>query len=133
MKSVYRIDIMTSTFRGHASGSAGAHKQKGEKMETAYEIMEGKLVIRVPKELDHHQANALRAETDLLIEMYHIRQLMFDFSDTEFMDSSGIGVLIGRYKLLSYKGGTVSAKNLNRQMEKIFQASGLKKIIPVEE
>ena len=74
-----------------------------------------------------------RQETDLLIDTYHVRHLVFDFTETEFMDSSGIGVIIGRCKNLGYSGGDVSACHLNERVDKIFTVSGLKKIIQVKE
>ncbi len=101
-------------------------------MDTVYEVRDGKLIIMAPKELDHHQAGRLRSDADLLLEMYHIKHLEFDFTDTEFMDSSGIGVLIGRYKNVRFKGGTISARGLNPRVSKIFEVSGLGKIIRIE-
>ena len=101
-------------------------------MRTGYALENGCLIIQVPKELDHHQANQLRTETDMLIENYHVKQLVFDFAGTDFMDSSGIGVIIGRCKNMNFYGGEVKAKNLNGRVEKIFAVSGLKKIIKIE-
>lgn len=98
-------------------------------MESHYEVWEGQLVIRVPKELDHHQASQLKLEADLLIEAYQIKKLVFDFGDTEFMDSSGIGMMIGRCRNMGYYGGEVSAINLNQRLKKIFVVSGLHKLI----
>lgn len=101
-------------------------------MEYNYELKEGCLKICVPKELDHHCATQLKQETDLLVDAYHVRKLIFDFSETEFMDSSGIGVLIGRCKNMGYSGGEVSAENLNERIQKIFVVSGLHKIIKIK-
>lgn len=98
-------------------------------MESHYELNNGSLIIGMPRELDHHQASQLRLETDLLIETYHVRELVFDFADTEFMDSSGIGVIIGRCKNMRCYGGEVVAKNLNERLQKIFIVSGLHKIM----
>ena len=100
-------------------------------MENQYELKDGFLRVRMPKELDHHSAIGLRAETDMLIRTYHVRHLIFDFSGTEFMDSSGIGVIIGRCKNMNYSGGSVEAEHLNARIEKIFLVSGLNKIIKV--
>ena len=83
-------------------------------MKSQYIMEKGCLVVYVPRELDHHQANRIRTETDLL-------------------DSSGIGVIIGRCKNLGYSGGDVSACHLNERVDKIFTVSGLKKIIQVKE
>lgn len=100
-------------------------------MQTRYELEEMGLVVWVPKELDHHHADVLRAEVEMLIQIYRARNLVFDFKETEFMDSSGIGVLIGRCRNLGYCNGVVYARNLNSRIEKIFNASGLGKIIYV--
>lgn len=100
-------------------------------MQTQYEVADSCLIIKVPRELDHHHADIMRAEVELLIHIHHARNLIFDFEDTEFMDSSGIGVLIGRSRNLGFCNGVVYAKNLNSRVKKIFQASGLHKIIYV--
>lgn len=101
-------------------------------MDYGYEQKGGKLTVFIPKELDHHEAGKLRAEVDMLIDTYRARCLVFDFSNTEFMDSSGIGVVIGRCRNMNFSGGEVYAKNLNERVEKIFTVSGLKKIIKIE-
>lgn len=100
-------------------------------MDCKYESKEGCLTIAMPKEVDHHCAQELRKEADLLIGAYHVRKLVFDFAGTEFMDSSGIGVLIGRCKNMNYSGGEVQAQNLNDRIQKIFVVSGLHKLIRV--
>lgn len=97
------------------------------------ELQDGRLSIHVPRELDHHEANQLKAEADMLIEAYHVKDLVFDFSETEFMDSSGIGVVIGRCRNIGYYGGSVTAQNLNDRIKKIFLVSGLHTLIQVDE
>ena len=54
------------------------------------------LYVRLPRELDHHNAEAVRRQADRMLERFMILRLVFDFQDTEFMDSSGIGVIMGR-------------------------------------
>ena len=100
-------------------------------MEYKFEIGQGKLRVVVPRELDHHLAVQLKEEADLLIETYHVKTLVVDFSNTEFMDSSGIGVLIGRSRNLSFSGGNVVAVNLSPRVEQIFRISGLQRLITV--
>lgn len=97
------------------------------------ELKEGALVIYIPRELDHHEASRVKMEADMMIDAYHVRKLIFDFSQTEFMDSSGIGVIIGRCRNLRYSGGEVCAVNLNGRIEKIFRVSGLHTLIKVDE
>ena len=100
-------------------------------MEYKFEMGQGKLRVVVPKELDHHLATQLKEEADLLIETYHVKTLIFDFTNTEFMDSSGIGVLIGSSRNLSFSGGQVVATNLSPRVEQIFRISGLQRLITV--
>lgn len=97
------------------------------------ELEDGYLRIHVPRELDHHEAAQLKTEADMLIQSYHVKQLVFDFSRTEFMDSSGIGVIIGRCRNISYYGGEAAAQNLNERLKKIFRVSGLHTMIRVDE
>lgn len=87
----------------------------------------------VPKELDHHSSIDLRTQTDMLLKTYPVRKLVFDFQNTEFMDSSGIGMMIGRCKSMDFAGGQVQADHVNDRIRKIFLLSGLHKIIKIEE
>ncbi len=89
------------------------------------------LTIRVPEELDHHNAEKIRAGADLILEKQRINQVVFDFQDTVFMDSSGIGVIMGRYRSMGCMGGKVSAVHMGERVERIFRMSGLYKLIPV--
>ena len=100
-------------------------------MDTKYELEDLGLAVWVPRELDHHHADILRVEVEMLIQRYHVKNLVFDFEETDFMDSSGIGVLIGRSRNLGFGNGVVYARNLNGRVKKIFKASGLEKIIYV--
>ena len=61
-------------------------------MEEKYQLKEGCLTIQMPKELDHHEAGRLKMEADFLIGAYHVRRLVFDFRETEFMDMQEHGV-----------------------------------------
>ena len=100
-------------------------------MQTRFELEELGLAVWVPRELDHHYADILRAEVEMLIHIHRVKNVIFDFENTVFMDSSGIGVLIGRCRNLGFGNGVVYARNLNGRIEKIFNASGLRKIIYV--
>lgn len=105
-----------------------------EKMyEKKYEVYGTRLVYDMPKEVDHHVAQTLCKELDMLIESYGVKELELNFKETEFMDSSGIGVMIGRSKTMQFRGGKISASHLSRRVEMIFQSVGLKKIVEVKE
>lgn len=101
-------------------------------MEHKFEQETGRLIIQMPREVDHHSSEKLRRETDSLLLRYPVRSIVFDFEQTVFMDSSGIGVILGRCKNLRFAGGHASAVHLNEQIQKIFQISGLHKVIEVE-
>ena len=99
-------------------------------MEFKYELENGCLTIRVPKELDHHCATQLRAEADLLIDSYRVNKLVFDFAGTEFMDSSGIGMVMGRHRKMNFLGGRTFVTGIGDNVDRIFRMSGLYRIIP---
>jgi stage II sporulation protein AA (anti-sigma F factor antagonist) len=87
------------------------------------------LAVSLSGELDHHNASAIRDKLDTLYERSGCRHIIFDFSDVSFMDSSGIGMIIGRYKNAEKRGGKVAAAHMNSQLERIFFLSGLQKIV----
>ena len=98
-----------------------------------YQIQENCLTIYLPNELDHHNAEDIRVHADRLIEEHQIKCVIFDFADTNFMDSSGIGVMMGRYKLICLLGGRVWAVHVNERMKKILTMSGGTRIIQIYE
>ena len=100
-------------------------------MQTEYVRNRSVLTIHLPEEVDHCCTEQIRREADRIIEKCLVSRVIFDFSKTNFMDSSGIGVIMGRYKIMMLRRGRVEAVNLNRQMQRIFKMSGLEKIIKV--
>lgn len=96
-----------------------------------FQVEENCLTVFLPGELDHRQAEAIRVEADQLIERKHIKHVIFDFSKTEFMDSSGIGVMMGRYRKMQLLGGDVWAANVSQRLRKILTMSGVLKIIQI--
>ena len=98
-----------------------------------YQIQENCLTIYLPRELDHHNAEEIRKLSDQLIERNHIKHVIFDFKETNFMDSSGIGVIMGRYKRIYMLGGEVCAVHTNERMRKILTMSGVTKIMQIYE
>lgn len=98
-------------------------------MEQNYEVDGMRMIYHVPLELDHHSATQIRTQIDCMIDGAGIREVIFDFSKTDFMDSSGIGVVIGRHKKLTRYGGCVMAYGMNERIDKLFRASGLNRIV----
>ena len=97
-----------------------------------YQVQENSLTIFLPREVDHHAAEELKREVDEMIERNHIKIVIFDFQETDFMDSSGIGVILGRYKNMKLSGGHVYAVHLNERMKKIFAMSGMEHLMEEE-
>ena len=98
-----------------------------------YQVEENCLTIFLPGELDHHNAEEIRKGSDKLIEENHIKCVIFDFQETNFMDSSGIRVILGSYKMVYLLGGEVRAVHANDRMKKILTMSGVTKIIQMYE
>lgn len=98
-----------------------------------YQVQENCLTIFLPKEVDHHNAEEIRRSTDVVIDKNHIKYIIFDFLETKFMDSSGIGVIMGRYKNIKLIGGEVWAVHTNTRMKKILKMSGVTKLIQIYE
>ena len=98
-----------------------------------YQVQENCLFFFLPEDVDHHNAEEIKREADRLIDREHIRYIIFDFADTGFMDSSGIGVIMGRYKKVYMMGGEVWAVHTNERMRKILTMSGVMKIMQIYE
>ena len=89
----------------------------------------GNLVVKLNGEIDHHTADGIRSTVDREYQKSWLKNLVFDFAHVGFMDSSGIGMLIGRYKEATKAGGRVYAINIGAGIGRIFEVSGLTKII----
>ena len=97
-----------------------------------YQVQENCLTIFLPHELDHHNAEEIRRESDHLIIRNHIRYIIFDFSETEFMDSSGIGLLMGRYRALGMRKDCIQAVGVNGHIGHLLRLSGLHRYIVIQ-
>lgn len=94
-----------------------------------YDVVGHCLVIRLNRELDHHCAMYVKERSDYLIDKKRIKNIVFDFKKAHFMDSSGIGVIMGRYKRVIFTGGKVAVAGVDTTVDRIFELSGLYKII----
>ena len=95
----------------------------------SYEARGAVLIIHLTRELDHHNCRNLKYETDLLMAENYISRVVFDFSKTEFMDSSGIGILINRYKQMAANGGRVALCGVNARVQRILTIGGITRLI----
>lgn len=89
------------------------------------------LIVQMMGELDHHAVDAMRETIDVKLLHEDIKNILFDFQGVNFMDSSGLGMILGRYKIVSAKGGKVLACSLNPRVRRIFELAGLENKIPV--
>ena len=89
------------------------------------------LLVEITEEIDHHTTEKIRRKLDDDITRYMPRKVIFDFNKVSFMDSAGIGMIIGRYKMVNMLGGTVQMKNVKQSIKKIFEMSGVVRIIPI--
>lgn len=87
------------------------------------------LTARLDGEIDHHHVLFLRAALDRVLDDSRASSLIFDLSAVEFMDSSGIGLLIGRYKRMQARGGQTYICGSNEQIDRILQLSGIDTLI----
>lgn len=101
-------------------------------MEDMFRIEGTVLWIKVPEELDHHIAEKMNAVADRILERQNIRRIRYDFQNTVFMDSSGIGAIMGRYRNVRLIGGEVEAVHVNDRVDKILHLAGVDKVITVK-
>lgn len=89
------------------------------------------MIVRLKGELDQHYASLLRSDIDNQVAQKGIHRIVFDFSNIGFMDSSGIGVIMGRYRLMQSVGGKVCAFGISPRLDKLIEMSGIKRIITI--
>ncbi len=107
----------------------GRNISKAREEGTTYDVSGRCLIIRLQEELDHHNAIRIKDAADRLIDRNNIKHIIFDFSGAGFMDSAGIGVIMGRYRKVIFIGGKTAVANVNSTVDRIFRISGLYKII----
>lgn len=85
----------------------------------------GELIALLSGEIDHHTAREMRKEIDAKVEKYHPPVLKLDFSSVQFMDSSGIGLIMGRFRLMQLLGGLLLVVNIPPHLKRIIELSGV--------
>ena len=88
-----------------------------------------RLTVSLSGEIDHHNAAALRLETDEAIQSMLYKKVTIDFGEVSFMDSSGIGFVMGRYRIVSGYGGELEVINLSERIYKMMKLAGLDKLV----
>ena len=99
-------------------------------MEIRTRVYKNTLYVSFCGELDENSSSYTRETLDEILDKEKYNQVIIDLSELEFMDSTGIGVMIGRYKKLKSKGVPLYLTNPNKHIDKIFEMTGLYKIMP---
>lgn len=92
------------------------------------EIHEQQLVAFLFGELDHHSVQQLRQDIDSCAMLNRPKELILNFGGVSFMDSSGIGLVMGRYKLMQELGGTLQLTQLSSPLRRVMQVAGMDKL-----
>jgi stage II sporulation protein AA (anti-sigma F factor antagonist) len=90
------------------------------------------LTVILKGEIDHYAAAWVRSEIDASISELRPKRTVFVLSDIDFMDSSGIGLIMGRYGKMQNIGGTLAVRDPSDRVERIFKLAGLERIIELE-
>lgn len=99
-------------------------------MELKFKRKNKTLIILIAGEIDHHTSQELRRQTESALEQMGGKNIIFGFQEVTFMDSSGIGVMIGRYKQIQSLGGRIAISCPNKKIEEIIHLSGLSRLLP---
>jgi stage II sporulation protein AA (anti-sigma F factor antagonist) len=111
-------------------------RKKGEdsvSLRINMEVKDNVLCIRLEGELDHHTAEILRNNVQTTLEKKDIKHIVLNLEALSFMDSSGLGVILGRYKHIKSLGGEMIVCAISPEVKRLFEMSGLFKIIRLEE
>jgi stage II sporulation protein AA (anti-sigma F factor antagonist) len=93
----------------------------------------GVLVINLQGELDHHAVEQIRENIESQLAQAHYQGLVMSFRNIDFMDSSGLGLILGRLRTVSQRGGQMALCEVGPSLKKLFEMSGLLKVLPVYE
>ena len=89
------------------------------------------LMIEIEGDFDHHTAKYIRSEIDKAIFYYRPQVALLNVENVDFMDSSGLGLILGRYTSVREVGGILKIVNPSRDIEKILALAGIERLIPI--
>ena len=99
-------------------------------MKAIFDARNDEVVIKLLGELDEYGAGQIKDEIDKSIGSYSARTYIFDMKNVPFVDSTGLGFLLGRYKKLRQKHAELLVTNVCPQVDKVFKASGVYSFVP---
>ncbi len=94
---------------------------------------EDKLTVYLSGEIDHHSCVQIREQADTEIMKIHPKEVVLDFKDVTFMDSSGIGLVMGRYRLASSYGAVVTITEASAYLKRVMRIAGLDSIVNIKQ
>lgn len=101
-------------------------------MGVALHLSGDKLTASLSGEIDHHNSTALREAIDGKVAQTQPSELVLDFSQVTFMDSAGIGLILGRYRWMDQLGGGVRITHIPPRLEQLLVLSGIHRLVQVE-
>ena len=101
-------------------------------MKTQITYSKGTLFIKLNGDIDHHSAKYIREEIDRELYKFHPETMIMDLSAVDFMDSSGLGLILGRYTKINMLGGVLKVANPGDRIEEMLVMAGTDKLIPIE-
>ena len=96
-------------------------------------IEEKIILVEFTEEIDHHSSEKIRKRLDYEIQRFMPKRVILDFNRVVFMDSAGVGLVIGRYKTACSYGTKIEMTNINPKIKRVFEMAGILKIIPIIE
>lgn len=95
----------------------------------SYKLEERTLYVNLGPEIDHHHVTIINKELSNYLQLYMIKNIVFDFKNVTFMDSAGIGLVMGGYKQTVTFGGSTTLCNVSERVDRIFAMSGVYRFV----
>ena len=102
-------------------------------MSMEIETREREMVVHLSGEIDHHSAKGMREEIDQVAQRLQPAKMILDFGGITFMDSSGIGLVLGRYSLMQSLGGDLELVRVPNHIQKVMRMAGLDRLAMQEQ
>ncbi len=94
-------------------------------------IKSNTLIVRLSGEMDQHTSKDFRTRLNEVLNTYDVKSIVFNFKELSFMDSTGIGIILGRYNYIKSKGGKIFITDCNKEVTRIINITGLYKICTI--
>ena len=105
---------------------------KVDHTEMSYQSEVRTLTVHLPSEVDHHTSKNLREQSEQFLDTFDIQRIVFDFSDTDFMDSSGIALILRSQQRMQLMEGSVVLRNVPEQARRVLDAAGIGRLVSIQ-